>query len=148
MPKVSIIIPALNSIKYLRECMDSIVNQTLRDIEIIPVDAGSTDGTWEMFLEYAAKDPRVKPMHSDKKSMGYQYNIGMDAATGDYIGFVETDDYAELDMFETLYNAAEESGVDWVKSDFDFFVNVNEDRLCWRARIVPNDLYGGVIDPS
>lgn len=139
--------PALNSAKYIHKCMESVVNQTLREIEIIPVDAGSTDGTWEVFQEYAAKDERIKPIHSDKKSMGYQYNIGMDAATGKYIGFVETDDFVPPDMFEKLYEAAEETNVDWVKADFDLFVDMPEHILVTIPRFRPERrvLYNQVL---
>ena len=96
-PKVSVIMPSLNVVSYIRECIESVVNQTLKDIEIICVDAGSTDGTLEVLEEYTAKDNRIKLLHSDKKSYGYQMNMGIDAATGEYIGIVETDDYIVCD---------------------------------------------------
>lgn len=105
-PKVSVIMPSLNVAPYIRECMESVVNQTLTDIEIICVDAGSTDGTREVLEEYAAKDPRIRLIHSDKKSYGYQMNLGIDAAKGEYIGIVETDDYVSPEMYETLYSMA------------------------------------------
>lgn len=123
MPKVSIIIPMLNSIKYLRECMDSVVNQTLRDIEIIPVDAGSEDGTTELLEEYARNDPRIHIIHSEKKSVGYQYNLGIDVAQGEYIGFVESDDYIVPDMYEILLCNARKWEADWVKADYFYFMD-------------------------
>ncbi|MDR2133396.1 MAG: glycosyltransferase [Clostridiales Family XIII bacterium] len=129
MPKVSIIIPCLNSVKYIRETMESVVNQTLKEIEIIVVDAGSTDGTLDILNEYARADSRVRLLHSEKKSMGYQYNIGMDAALGEYIGFVETDDYTELVMYEYLYEAITESNVDYAKARFNMFVDLPDERL-------------------
>lgn len=122
MPKVSIIMPMLNSIKFLEECMDSVVNQTLKDIEIIPVDAGSTDGTVEMLEEYAKKDARIKIIHSDKKSMGYQYNLGIAESTGEYIGFVESDDYVVTDMFEKLLYHATLHDLDWVRGNYYYFM--------------------------
>ena len=70
-PKVSIIMPSLNVVDYIQECMESVVNQTLKDIEIICVDAGSTDGTLEILREYEEKDSRVKIILSDRKSYGY-----------------------------------------------------------------------------
>ena len=111
-PKVSVVMPSLNVALYIRECIESVLNQTLKDIEIICVDAGSTDGTLEILKEYADKDPRISIINSDRKSYGYQMNLGMDAAAGEYMGIVETDDIADFDMFETLYNAAKADDLD------------------------------------
>ena len=122
-PKVSVIMPSLNVAPYIRECIESVVNQTLKDIEIICVDAGSTDGTLEVLEEYAAKDERVKLLHSDKKSYGYQMNMGIDAATGEYMGIVETDDWADANMFEQLYLSAKENDADFVKSNYYKFTS-------------------------
>lgn len=121
--KVSIIMPMLNSIRYLKECMDSIVSQTLEDIEIIPVDAGSTDGTLELLEEYARRDKRIKILHSEKKSMGHQYNLGIKASQGEYVGFLESDDYAMPEMYETLYHYIKQNDVDWVKGNYYFFMD-------------------------
>ena len=116
-PKVSILMPSLNSGAFIRECMESVVNQTLREIEILCIDAGSTDGTLEILREYEKKDPRVRVIVSDKKSMGYQYNLGLDVAAGDYIGMVETDDWIEPDTFECLWTAASSQDVDLVAAN-------------------------------
>ncbi|WP_163193249.1 glycosyltransferase family 2 protein [Clostridium thermarum] len=115
MPKVSIIMPSLNVVKYIEQCMESVINQTLKDIEIIAVDAGSTDGTLEILRKYELHDNRVQIIHSDKKSYGYQVNLGISRANGDYIGIVETDDYIDLKMYETLYNLSVELKADYVK---------------------------------
>lgn len=120
-PKVSVVMPSLNVALYIRECIESVLNQTLKDIEIICVDAGSTDGTLEILKEYADKDPRISIINSDRKSYGYQMNLGMDAAAGEYMGIVETDDIADFDMFETLYNAAKADDLDVVKGGFYYF---------------------------
>ena len=116
-PKVSILMPSLNSGDFIRECMESVVRQTLQDIEIICIDAGSTDGTLEILREYEREDSRIRLIISDKKSMGYQYNLGLDAATGDYIGMVETDDWVEADTFECLWMAASRQDVDIVAAN-------------------------------
>lgn len=116
--KVSVILPSLNVYKYIRECIESVINQTLRDIEIICVDAGSTDGTLEVLREYEAVDPRVKVIISDKKSYGYQMNLGIDMAKGEFIGIVETDDYVLPEMYEELYKVASYNDLDFIKSDF------------------------------
>ena len=93
MPKVSIIMPSLNVASYIEECMESVIHQSLQDIEILCVDAGSTDGTLEILNEYAKKDGRIRVIKSDRKSYGCQMNLGMKKASGKYIGIVETDDY-------------------------------------------------------
>ena len=116
--KVSIIMPSLNVGPFIRECIDSAVNQTLTDIEILCVDAGSTDGTAEILQEYAAKDSRVHFIHSDVRSYGYQMNLGLDAATGEYIGILETDDWTEPNQFEKMYEAAKAQDADLVKSNY------------------------------
>lgn len=102
MAKVSVILPSLNVGKYIGQCLESVVKQTLKDIEIICVDAGSTDGTLETINEYVERDSRVKLIVSDKKSYGYQMNLGISAATGTYIGIVETDDFVSENMYEDL----------------------------------------------
>lgn len=126
MPKVSIIMPSLNVAPYIRECMDSVICQTLGDIEILCVDAGSTDGTWEILGEYAQKDRRIRLIESEKKSYGYQMNLGIREAAGEYIGIVETDDFVLPQMFETLYDYAKEHDADVVKSDFDIFTTFRD----------------------
>lgn len=115
---VSIIMPSLNVASYIRESIESVINQTMQEIEIICVDAGSTDGTKEILQEYAKKDKRIQLIYSDKKSYGRQMNLGVQAARGKYIGIVETDDYVKKDMFETLYLIAEAKKTDFVKADF------------------------------
>lgn len=109
-------------------CMDSVLGQTLRDIEILCVDAGSTDGTAEILREYAERDPRVTVLLSDRKSYGYQMNLGMDAAKGKYMGIVETDDWAEPDMFETLFAAAEADRLDVAKAGYYLYYTEPEER--------------------
>lgn len=149
MARISVIIPVLNGAEYIRECMDSIVGQTLSDIEILPIDAGSTDGTVEILEEYALKDKRVKILHSDKKSMGYQYNIGIAASKGEYVGFCESDDYICKTMFEKLYSIARENELDYIKSDFDMFIDKDE-RIFLNYHILAGSwisLYKKVIRP-
>lgn len=116
--KVSVILPSLNVRQYIPECIESVINQTLKEIEIICVDAGSTDGTLEVLREYEKKDGRIKVIVSDKKSYGYQMNLGLSVATGEYIGIVETDDYVVPEMYEELYQIAIDNEVDFVKADF------------------------------
>lgn len=117
-PKISILIPSLNVEKYVTQCIDSIINQTLSDIEIICIDAGSTDGTLDILTEYEKKDSRVKLVKSSKKSYGYQMNLGLTLATGEYVGIVETDDYVSENMYECLYCLTENGTIDVVKGTF------------------------------
>ncbi|MDE6620062.1 MAG: glycosyltransferase [Lachnospiraceae bacterium] len=118
MPKLSIILPSLNVAAYIRECIESVISQTLADMEILCIDAGSTDGTREIIKEYTARDSRIRFILSDKKSYGYQINLGIDMARGEYLGIVETDDSIEPDMYEVLYKAASENDLDYVKAGF------------------------------
>lgn len=124
--RVSVILPSLNVGKYIRECVESVMGQTLQDIEMICVDAGSTDGTLEILREYEKKDPRIKVILSEKKSYGYQMNLGISAARGEYIGIVETDDLVPCEMYEELYQIAVENDVDLVKADFYRFTGAGE----------------------
>ena len=120
--KVTVIMPSLNVSKYIEACMESVLAQTLQDMEILVIDAGSTDGTLEILEGFARKDGRIKVVHSDKKSYGYQMNLGISIATGDYVGVVETDDLIEPDMFETLYTIAVSSQADYVKGMAESFL--------------------------
>lgn len=146
--KVSVIMPFLNSIAYLEECMDSVINQSLKEIEIICVDAGSTDGTLEVLNEYAQKDCRIKIINSPKKSYGYQINLGLDAAQGEYFGIVESDDYIKENMYETLYDVAREYHCDAVKSDFCIFVEENDKNIfTYRKMSNKKEFYDRVFNP-
>lgn len=150
-PKVSLILPSLNVAQYMRECLESAVSQTLQDIEIICVDAGSTDGTLEIIREFAAKDPRIIVIESPMKSYGKQMNLGLERATGKYIGIIETDDWVPSNMYEELYDICEEEDLDFVKADFYRFT-VNEDgslsKTLNRVAKKYKNLYGVVVEPS
>ena len=129
MPKVSIIMPSFNVAPYIRECMDSVLAQTLTDIEVIVVDADSTDGTREILEDYARRDSRVTILTDDKKSSGYANNKAIDYATGEYIGIVETDDYVVPDMYEKLYDYAKKYKAEIVKADYDSFTTIQGKRI-------------------
>lgn len=104
MPKVSIIVPVYNVEKYLDRCVQSLLKQTLHDIEIILVDDESPDKCPQMCDEYAKNDTRVKVIHKKNGGLSDARNFGIHAATAKYIGFVDSDDYVALDMYEVLYN--------------------------------------------
>ena len=103
MPKVSIVIPVYNVEKYLRDCLDSVCNQTLKDIEIICVDDGSTDASGIILDEYAEMDDRFRIIHKKNEGYGKAVNIGMAAVKAPYVGIVESDDMLVPYMYENLY---------------------------------------------
>lgn len=118
MPKVSVIIPIYNTEKYLRKCLDSVCNQTLSDIEIICVNDCSTDNSLEILEEYASKDNRIKLIDfKENKGAAVARNAGIDEAKGEYIGFVDSDDYIDSDFYEKLYNEAKLSDADVVRGN-------------------------------
>lgn len=137
-PKISIIIPTLNSARYLKECIESVLNQTLRDIEIIVVDANSTDGTLQILQDYAKSDSRLSVIISERKSYGYQMNLGIAQARGEYIGIVESDDFAKPTMFERLYSIAKAQDCDIVKSDILCFHTEKDAYKFTRTPIIKN----------
>ena len=138
MPKVSIIVPAYNAEMYLDECLTSIQNQSLQDIEIICVDDGSTDSTLCIMNRFAEKDSRFRIVHKKNTGYGNSMNVGMDAATGKYIGIVESDDWIPAEMMQVLYECAEMNEVDFVKADFYRFVHQADGKL----RTIYNRLTG------
>ena len=113
-PKVSIIVPCYGVEKYLDRCMESIVNQTLKDIEIILVDDGSPDRVPQMCDNQAKKDSRIKVIHKKNAGLGYARNSGLDIATGEYVAFVDSDDFVDSKMYETLYDNAKNENADAV----------------------------------
>ena len=126
MPKVSVIVPVYNVEKYLNTCMKSILSQTLKDIEIICIDDGSTDHSGEILDGIAAKDKRVTVLHRKNAGYGATMNAGLSVATGEYIGIVESDDCILPDMYEKLYEAASNNNLDMVKSDAFFWLETEE----------------------
>ena len=149
MIKVSIVVPIYNVSEYLRECLDSIVNQTLKDIEIICVNDGSTDNSLEIIKEYSKKDSRIIIIDKPNSGYGHSMNVGIDRATGKYIGIVEPDDYVKLDMYETLYNEAEKNDVNIVKSDFYVFDTINDTKnMTYRKLTNKKEYYNKIIIPS
>lgn len=114
--KVSVIVPIYNSERYIDKCIQSIINQTLRDIEIILVDDGSTDRSIEISNEYAKKDDRIKIIKQKNKGASSARNNGISIATGKFITFIDSDDFVEIDMLELLYNSAINNNCDIIFS--------------------------------
>lgn len=118
MPKVSVIVPIYNVEKYLDRCMHSLQNQTLKDIEIIMVDDGSPDNCPKMCDEYAKQDQRIKVIHKQNAGLGFARNSGLEMVMGEYVAFVDSDDYVDNLMYETLWNEAINSNADVVFCGF------------------------------
>ena len=118
--KVSVIVPVYNVEKYLERCVESLTNQTLKDIEIILVDDASSDSSPFMCDEMAANDNRIKVIHKVNEGAGKARNAALKIAKGQYIGFVDSDDYVAPEMFETLYNIAQKYNSDFVMSGVVF----------------------------
>lgn len=119
-PRVSIIVPIYNTEKYLRRCIDSLVSQTLRDIEILMVDDGSKEPCAALCRQMAAEDERIRLIRKENAGLGMARNTGMEHAMGEYIGFVDSDDYIAPDMYEKLYAAAKNHAADLAVSGFTF----------------------------
>lgn len=121
-PKVSVIIALYNKEKYIKKCIKSLLNQTLKDIEIIVVNDCSTDKSLDIVKSF--DDKRIKVVINKKnKGIGITRNIGVSKATGEYIGFVDADDYVEKDMYEKYYNYAKENNLDLLTSDYFKIIN-------------------------
>lgn len=110
--KVSVVVPVYNAEKFLRRGLDSLRKQTLKDIEIICVNDGSTDGSAAILAEYAAHDKRIKVITQENRYIGAARNRGIEAARGEYVGFMDQDDWVSLNYFEDLYNAAKKYNTD------------------------------------
>lgn len=118
-PIVSVIIPCYNGAAYLKQCLDSIINQTLEEIEIICVDDGSTDDTLNILNEYKSKDSRLQVVTQKNAGAGAARNNGLRIATGKYLSFLDSDDFFEPDMLEEAYNSAEKYESDFVAFNSD-----------------------------
>ena len=119
-PKVSVIVPVYNTEKYLKQCIDSISSQTLSQIEIILVDDGSKEECALLCDELAQSDSRIKVIHKTNAGPGLARNTGMEASSGEYIGFVDSDDYVKPEMYEALYTSAVKYNADLVVSGICF----------------------------
>ena len=128
-PKVSILVPICNVERYLRECLNSLVNQTLREIEIICINDGSTDSSLSIIREYERRDERIVVIDKPNSGYGDSMNKGIELARGEYIGIVESDDFASLNMFETLYKEAAKNDLDVVRSNY-YAHRTGEDSSC------------------
>ena len=150
MMKISIIVPVYNVEEYLSECLESILNQTLQDIEILCINDGSIDSSLSILEMYAQKDARVKIFSKPNSGYGHTMNIGLDNASGEYIGIVESDDYVPPEMYEELYKQAKQNDLDFIKADFYRFTTENG-KLDLEYNALANgkdEYYNKVLDPA
>lgn len=115
---ISVIVPVYNVEKYLHKCINSILNQTYKNLEIILIDDGSTDNSGKICDEYALKDNRIKVIHKENGGLSSARNAGLDICSGDYIGFVDSDDYIAEDMYEYLYVNLKKNNADVAMCNF------------------------------
>lgn len=118
MQKISVIVPVYNVEKYLERCLNSIVNQSYKNLEILLIDDGSKDLSSEICDEFSKSDNRIKVIHKENEGVAKARNVGLDMATGEYIAFVDSDDYIDLNMFEILMNNMKNTNADISMCDF------------------------------
>lgn len=141
--------PSLNVCEYIEVSLKSVMHQTLKEIEIICIDAGSTDGTLDIIRKYMEEDKRIKLINSPVQSYGYQINYAIQVARGEYIAVVETDDYIDFNMYQELYDVAIRTLADIVKCNYlAFWTQKNEEKVFLKRENLENkDLYNTVIRP-
>ncbi len=154
--KISLIVPCYNIRKYLPRCIESILAQTYKNLEIILISDGSTDGTDEVIREYAKKDSRIIPIFKHNSGVSDTRNRGLDIATGDYIGFVDGDDYIEPEMYETLLKNAIENNADIshcgyqmvFPSRVDYYYNTGKKVIQDNKKGIRDIIVGDYVEPS
>ena len=130
-PKISIIVPCYNAEKYIEKCLDSIVNQTLQDIEVICINDGSTDNTLNILNNYKEKYDVVKVINQENKGVAATRSIGLKNATGDFVGWVDNDDFCNIDMYEKMYEKAIKENLDIVICNYNFYPDNNTKKEKW-----------------
>ena len=143
-PDVSILVPVYNAETYLEQCLDGLCGQTLKNIEIICINDGSTDTSLSILQKYSVRDTRIKVINKPNSGYGASMNQGLDVCSGLYVGIVESDDFPSLDMFERLFKAAEKNDCDLVKSNYYEHYN-GKDQKIKNLKSYP---YGRVFDPA
>ena len=127
--KISTIIPIFNAEKYLDKCLTSIINQTLKDIEIICVNDGSTDNSLKILKYYSNLDDRIKIINTDNHGQGSARNRALKEAEGEFISFVDADDWIELNSYEILYNMAKKNNLDMLFFKMINYINSTEELI-------------------
>lgn len=144
--KISVIVTVHNAEKYLRECLDSVCNQTFSQIEILCIDGGSTDLSPQILKEYQQKDNRIQIIHDPNTSYGHKINVGMRLAKGVYIAVLESDDMYMPCMLEKLYNVAEKYNPDFVNADYTSFFDIDGKRHELYTSMYEADSYNCIME--
>lgn len=131
MIKVSIILPIYNVEKYLKRCMDSLLGQTLKDIEIVMVDDESPDHCPQLCEEYKAKYPNVKVVHKKNGGLGFARNSGLEVCEGEYVAFIDSDDFVDVHMFETFIGMP--TRISWTLVSVDI-MSIRTSSICVRGK--------------
>lgn len=137
--KVSVLVPIYNVEDFLPECLDSLVKQTLKEIEIICINDGSTDSSLEIIKNYAKNDGRIVVVNKKNSGYGDSMNKGLDRATGEYVGIVESDDFIDLDAFEKMYKLARKHELDVLKSNFYEYVTKKKRDVAKSNMFLPDE---------
>ncbi len=149
MVKVSVVVPIYNTEKYLRQCLESLRVQTLKEIEVICVNDGSQDSSLSIITEYVNKDKRFKVIDKENSGYGASMNMGFDMASGEYIGILESDDFIEPQMLEALYSKAQTNNLDVCKSGFFYYYSVPNEKsikACMPANLVGKGVFCPLTD--
>ena len=129
MAKVSVVVPVYNVENYLRECMDSIINQTFSDIEIICINDGSTDNSLEILKDYIKKDKRIKIVSKNNDGLGKARNTGLEYVTTKLVCFIDSDDYFTNDAIEKLYGAYERTNAEIIVAKAQLFKDITNEKI-------------------
>ena len=148
-PAVSVVMPIFNASKFLKEAMDSVINQTLTNIEIICVNDGSTDDSLEILRTYSESDKRIKIIDKPNAGYGHSMNVGLEKCAGKYFAILEPDDYIKPTMYEDLYKIASKYDLDFVRSDFYRFRDRTNGRKMYYHSLTANkSYYNTVLSPQ
>lgn len=143
-PLISVIIPVYGVEKYISQCLESVINQTYKNLEIIVVNDGTKDRSAEIAKEYAAKDSRIKVYDFENRGISVARNRGLEIATGDYISYIDSDDWLDKSMYETLLEAAMKNDADMVKCGMIATNSVREEKITFSdVKIINNEQHVG-----
>ena len=131
MPEVTVIVPVFNGEPYIRKCMNSLVHQTMKELEVLVINDGSTDHTLEILREYEQKYSFVRVINQENRGLFRTRQRGLEEARGDYIGWVDADDFVDINMFQKLYELAKSHHSDFVYCDYDFYPNKIATKQKW-----------------
>lgn len=147
--KVSVLVPIYNVEKYLQQCLESLLRQTLKEIEIICINDGSTDTSLSIIQRYKSKDERIVLLNKKNSGYGDSMNKGLSLAKGEYIAILESDDFAEQDLLGKLYSLAKENSLDVIKGNYRLYWSDGKTKNNkWNREILEANIIGSVVNPK